>query len=123
MIAVTDNIVKCFFIILPLIALIMILYNVTINVEDSVHNNWFEWMKNVHLPEVMSTGKFVEYRMFRIITRQDGETGQTYSIQYFSNNLEDYLSYKEHDAPALQKKTLDLFGEKVFAFRTILEEV
>lgn len=101
----------------------MILYNVTINVEDTVHNNWLEWMKTQHLPEVMSTGKFIEYKMYRIITRQDGETGQTYSIQYFAENLEDYLSYKEHYAPALQKKTLDLFGEKVFAFRTILEEV
>ncbi|MEO8448027.1 MAG: DUF4286 family protein, partial [bacterium] len=28
----------------------MILYNVTVNVDDSVHDEWLEWMKTIHIP-------------------------------------------------------------------------
>jgi hypothetical protein len=36
----------------------MIIYNVTINVEDSIHYDWLSWIKP-HIKEVLSTGKVV----------------------------------------------------------------
>ena len=34
----------------------MIIYNVTINVEDSIHSDWILWIKE-HIREVLDTGK------------------------------------------------------------------
>ena len=34
----------------------MIIYNLTINLEDSIHDDWLEWMKKNHMPDVMRTG-------------------------------------------------------------------
>ncbi|MBI1223295.1 MAG: DUF4286 family protein [Bacteroidetes bacterium] len=100
----------------------MIVYNVTINVEDDVHDRWFKWMKEEHLPMVMATGKFDRYAMFRILDRQEDETGMTYAIQYFAESMDDYLDYQQNHAPALQAETRKHFDGKFVAFRTLLEE-
>ena len=103
----------------------MILYNVTINVEDQLHDEWLDWMLNEHIPKVMQTGMFRSYKMFRIIGRLPEETGTTYSIQYFADTLDKYDIYREVYAPTLQQQSLDRFGaaNMPMAFRTVLEEV
>src|SRR5436190_2177936 len=101
----------------------MILYNVTINVEDELHDTWLEWMLNEHIPKVMNTGMFRTYKMYKVLSRSPEETVTTYSIQYFVENLEKYEIYKTLYAPELQKQTLDKFGDRFTAFRTILEEL
>ncbi len=101
----------------------MIIYNVTVNVEDSVHDEWFNWMKNIHIPDVMNTGLFEGNIFSRIITRQEDETGQTYSIQYKCKSLDVLNQYQEIFAPKLQQEHNQKFQGKFVAFRTILEEV
>ncbi len=34
----------------------MFIYNVTVNVEKEIHDEWFDWMKNTHVHDVMNTG-------------------------------------------------------------------
>lgn len=98
-----------------------VIYNVTINVEHDVHNEWFTWMKNVHIPDVMATGFFLEHRFCKVLV--DEESGVTYSIQYKCANMADYEEYQKLHAPRLQKDTRDKFEGKFVAFRTLLEEV
>lgn len=101
----------------------MIVYNVTCLVDNSVHDEWIDWMKSEHLPEVMATGKFVSYQMYRIDPHQDGDSGTSYSIQYRVETRELYHDYAENHGPALKAKTVAKFGDRIAAFRTILEEV
>lgn len=101
----------------------MIIYHVTINVEEAIHNEWIRWMKEVHIPEVMATGMFSDYHMMRMISRSEGETGITYAVQYFSENMDNYLRYQEEFAPALQAETRRLYEGKFVAFRSLLESV
>ena len=44
----------------------MIIYNVTVNIEDDVHEDWITWMKTTHIPEVMSTGYFLENKIAKV---------------------------------------------------------
>jgi hypothetical protein len=101
----------------------MIVYNVTVNVSNDVIDEFTLWMKTEHLPEVMQTGMFNNYRMFKMLTRQPDETGITFVIQYFADNISLYERYQVEFAPALQQKTKLKFGDKVLAFRTLMEEV
>jgi hypothetical protein len=101
----------------------MIIYNVTINVEDDVNNEWRQWMQEVHIPEVMHTGMFVDFSFSRLLTRQEDETGTTYVIQYLCESMEKYEVYVQHFAPALQAKTQQKFGSKYIAFRTLMEKI
>jgi len=99
----------------------MILYNVTINVDDDVHDEWLDWMKSTHLPMVMDTGKFISFEMYRILSRQEDEEGVTYSVQYKAESLKDYEEYRDNFGPGLQEETSKRYGGKYVAFRTILE--
>ena len=59
----------------------MIIYNVTINVDESIHDEWISWMQEVHIPEVLATGKFMKALMSRVLVKED-LGGVTYSVQY-----------------------------------------
>jgi hypothetical protein len=99
----------------------MILYNVTVNIDNNVREEWLSWMKNVHIPDVLKTGLFIENKIFRVMV--DEESGTTYSIQYTMNSMEDLKAYQEKFAPALQKEHATKYANKFVAFRTILEQV
>lgn len=100
----------------------MILYNVTINIDSSVHDEWLEWMKTKHIPDVLATGLFIDNKIFRIISADD-EEGKTYSIQYFLKNMNDYEKYLKEFAGKLQEEHTGKYKEKFVAFRTIMESV
>ncbi len=101
---------------------LMILYNVTIKVDPAINDEWLVWMKQVHIPEVMNTGLFTEYRINRILELDESE-GVTYAIQYLCNNLSDYETYRDEFAPALQQAHQDKYKDRFFAFRTIMEVI
>ncbi len=101
----------------------MIIYNVTINIEDDVHDTWLKWMLDTHIPEVMQTGLFITYSMAKLLSRQPDETGTTYVIQYEAKNMADYELYQANFAPALQAKTKALFEGKFVAFRSLMEKI
>ncbi len=100
----------------------MILYNVTIAIELSVEEEWVQWMKEEHIPEVMDTGKFNDHRFFRVMGKQNDES-TTYSVQYFADSMKELQLYMAIDAPELQQKSLQRFPDKMAAFRTVLQSV
>jgi hypothetical protein len=99
----------------------MIIYNVTVNIDDDAHYEWLKWMQQEHIPGVLSTGLFSGYRMCRLLDVED--EGTTYSIQYSCNSLIEYHEYKEKHATRLQNEASDKFKNKFTAFRTLLEVV
>ncbi len=99
----------------------MILYNVTVNIDHEVHDEWLLWMRQSHIPDVMTTGRFTESRIGKVIAQDQG--GVTYSIQYLAPDMESYHRYIHEDAPKLQEKHEERFEGKFVAFRTIIEVV
>lgn len=98
----------------------MILYNVTINIHESVHDQWMQWMQEKHIKEVLATGKFTAARMVKVLVEEE-MGGTTYSIQYTTDSKETLQKYYNEDAPRLREEGLRLFGDKMLAFRTELE--
>ena len=82
----------------------MILYNVTVNIDKESEADWLQWMKAVHIPEVLATGMFVENKIFKLISPPENNQGTTYSIQYFASSLKELDDYLENYAPRLNKK-------------------
>lgn len=100
----------------------MYLYNVTINLDDSIHDEWMDWMTKKHLADVMATGCFVAHRILKVLSEIENN-GTTYSVQYYFNEMADYERYQEKYAPALRAEGQKKFGEKMLAFRTLLQIV
>lgn len=99
----------------------MILYNVTINIDNSVHDEWLKWMIEKHIPDVLDTGLFVENKICKIHAESEG--GVSYSIQYFAKSWDDYHKYEKEFAPKLQQEHTAKYKDKFGAFRTILEVI
>jgi hypothetical protein len=99
----------------------MIIYNVTINIDHEVHDQWLEWMRDTHIPEVMATGSFLGHRFCRVLA--DDEGGATYAIQYTCADMATYERYRDEHAARLQAETQRHFGGRFVAFRTLLEVV
>ncbi|WP_299333460.1 DUF4286 family protein [uncultured Psychroserpens sp.] len=100
----------------------MIIYNVTVNIDDTVHAEWLEWMKTEHIPQVLGTGKFDRATLSQVLVEED-MGGQTYSIQYRSYSREALDAYYREDADKLRQEGLKKFADKMLAFRTELQIV
>ncbi|MGB0886166.1 MAG: DUF4286 family protein [Chitinophagales bacterium] len=100
----------------------MIVYSVTIKVELEIHNDWLDWMKKVHIPDVMKTKKFVDYKMHRILAEEE-QSGITYNVQYRAASMTDYFDYQNDFAPKLQAAHTERYKDKFVGFRTLLKEV
>jgi len=100
----------------------MVLYNVTVGVDKDIEADWLEWMKSYHIPKVMNTGIFKEYKIFKVLSHQE-ESTVSYSIQYFAETVEKVMTYLNEYAPPLVEEHLKKYKNKHVAFRTLLEEV
>ena len=98
----------------------MILYNVTVKIEHELHDDWLEWMRRVHIPDVMATGLFETYRLCKVLGVDDAH-GITYAIQYACPDLETFMRYQEQHASRLQAEHAARYRDRYVAFRTLLE--
>lgn len=99
----------------------MIIYNVTCNVDQSIHEQWILWIKE-HIPQVLSTGCFIEAKLTKVLA-DDGQGSTTYSVQYRAISREALDSYYAQHANALRQDSTSRFGDKVLSFRTELEVI
>jgi hypothetical protein len=97
----------------------MYIYNVTINIDASIHDAWLEWMKLEHIPAMLNTGKFSKALMTRVQVEEE-MGGITYSVQYRTDSKETLQKYYKEDAPSLRAQS-KAFEGKFVAFRTELK--
>lgn len=99
----------------------MILYNVTVNIDNTVEKEWLNWMTTTHINDVMQTGCFVRNLLCKINAETEG--GTSYSIQYFCKTQADLDHYLNHHAAKLQQEHATKYQGKFAAFRTLLEVI
>ena len=100
----------------------MYIYNVTIKLQWEIHDDWVKWMQEKHLNDVMATECFKKYQFVRLLEIDETE-GPTYAIQYYCDSKALYNEYLEIHAPQLRKDVLDLFGDKMIGFRSLMQIV
>ena len=99
----------------------MYIYNVTINIDESIHDSWLDWMNKEHIPAMLATGKFSKALMTRVQVEEE-MGGITYSVQYRTNSKATLEKYYAEDADKLRAQS-KAFEGKFVAFRTELEIV
>ena len=98
----------------------MIIYNVTVSLLDpTIHEEWLNWMKTKHIPDVMDTGCFLSNKICKLLA--DGEI--TYAIQYTCKDLATLEKYQTEFSPSLQEEHKKKYKGKFGAFRSLLEIV
>lgn len=100
----------------------MIIYNLTIKVDDRIAGNWLHWLLEEHIPAVMQTGCFNDYKLVRLLDVDDSE-GPTYAIQYSAASKADYNRYIEMHASEMQRRSFDKWGERFMSFGSVMQVV
>jgi hypothetical protein len=98
----------------------MIIYSVTITIKGAIEREWLDWMRRVHVPDVLRNGCFTGATIYKLVEPKSDEP--TYVIQYRCSSMEEYRRYRDRFASALQKEHSDRFSGRFRAARQILEE-
>ena len=100
----------------------MVIYNVTVKVEAQIAETWLQWLLVEHIPAVMQTNCFVDYKVVRLLEVDDSE-GPTYAVQYYALSKADYNRYIEIYSSEMRKIYFEKWGEQFIAFRSVMEVV
>jgi Domain of unknown function (DUF4286) len=100
----------------------MILYNITYGVDREIEEQWLSWMKEIHIPQVMDTGYFTEYKFYKVLSHDD-EQSVSFCIQYFTPSIVEFNQYLERHATSLVEEHHKRFKDRHVAFNTLLEDV
>ena len=100
----------------------MIIYNVTVKLDNKIADAWLQWIKAEHIPDIINTGCFKRATILRLIEVDDSD-GPTYAVQYQAESKADYNRYIEKFADSMRKKTKDKWGDHVIAFRSVLQVI
>ena len=88
----------------------------------SIHEEWVEWMKHTHIPQVMKTGCFTKFQFVRLLETDESD-GFTYAAQYYAESRADYNRYIELHAPLLRDDANKTWGNRFIGFRSLMEVV
>jgi len=100
----------------------MIIYNITIKVEQQIADAWLQWLLDEHIPDVLATKCFTDYKVVRLLEVDDSE-GPTYAIQYHAESKADYNRYIEQHATAIRKKSFEKWSNQFIAFNSVMQVV
>ena len=100
----------------------MFIYNITTKVTWEIHDEWIEWMKEIHTPEVVNTGCFTTVTILRLLDIDETE-GPTYAVQYMAESKALYNRYIEKYAPTFRQELFDKWGNNFIAFRSLMQVV
>lgn len=99
----------------------MYFYNVTVNLDNDIVQEWLEWMQKKHIPDVLATGHFLSHKIAKLLEPDSEPNTSTFMVQYELKSLEDLQIYRETAMKQLQKEHNDRFGNKFVAFRTVIQ--
>lgn len=100
----------------------MLIFNTTLHVDDSVHDECLEYLKENYIPCAVSDGLLTEPALARIDSLHE-VSGISYAVQFKTLNKNTLNKWAENTGSKLQRELGDKFGNKVSGFSTILEEI
>ncbi len=97
----------------------MYIYNVTANIDESIHQQWLEWIKP-QVRKMLDTKCFTSAKMTQVLVKEE-MGGVTYSIQYRCPSQEHLVEFYNNYADEFQREGLVKFADKMLTFVTELK--
>ncbi|MGY6648869.1 DUF4286 family protein [Wenyingzhuangia sp. IMCC45574] len=98
----------------------MYIYNVTTNVEETILQEWLDYMTKTHIPAMIATGCFTGAKLTRVMVQEE-KGGKTFSIQYAVSDKETFKGYYVAYAADMNTRVDKKFKGNYVSFQTELE--
>lgn len=99
----------------------MIIYSVTTAIEEGIEDKFVEFMQETHIPMLMKTGLFLDYRFVRVIPSQGVDL--TYNLQLRCEGHAQLSQYRAQNELMLESVVKQNFEGKYATFQSVLEQV
>jgi hypothetical protein len=99
----------------------MLLYNITIIVEEEIAEQWQNWMKEQHIPTLMAKAPFQSYRLFKIVDSPN--EGLSFCVQFIVNTTQEYRMFTEEHEHGFTAEMYAKYPNKLLAFSTLMEHI
>ncbi|MFD2161210.1 DUF4286 family protein [Paradesertivirga mongoliensis] len=97
----------------------MILYNITVIIDEGIEAEWLQWVNETFVPEALSSNLLVSNRTLKVLDSPN--EGFTYCLQFIADNLQNYNQFKDNHASALLDSLTAKFKNQSVHFSTIME--
>jgi len=97
----------------------MILFNITVIIDDSINDEWVSWINEHFISEAMATDLIVSNRLLKVLDSPN--EGITYCLQFVLDDIGSYKSFQENKYAALMEKHTVKFNNKFVSFSTLME--
>ena len=101
----------------------MIIYSVTVRVKGEIANEWLQWMEGEHIPNMLNTGYFNSYKIFKILVPETEVGFIVYRVNYELDSFERYNEYAQKEAKRLQEEAIKRYHGKFTASREVIEKI
>ena len=101
----------------------MIVYSVSVAIDQAIVAEWQEWMQKTHIPDVMATGHFTAHQFALVVEPPAGNGRTGFRIEYYCESMKNYEQYRDHDAAALQREHTEKYEGRFDASRQLLKSV
>ena len=88
----------------------------------NIHDEWLEWMRREHIPEIMATRHFFKSQFVRLLEVEEDD-GPTYAVQFYAAEKEDYRQYLANYSAPLRERSFERWGDQFVAFRSLMEVI
>lgn len=100
-----------------------VLYIVSVQILVPYAQEWVEWMKDVHIPDVLNTGLLDAVYFAKLSEEAQHSDYSGFEICYVATDLETYAAYHKEFAPALQAEHSARYAGRFKASRRLAEIV
>ncbi len=99
----------------------MIIYSITTSVKNEHLDEWLEWMNGEHIPNIMKTGYFDRFKIYKVRVPTTNSEETTYIINYECESLDKYREYADTEAARLRANYAAKFSGIAKTARTVME--
>ena len=100
----------------------MIVYNTTFHIHKEILSECLAFLKSRYIPQAAASG-LLHHPYLRRILNSENEEGESYSVQFHTQDTASLNQWLQQDGRALQQELIDRYQEKIVGFSTLLEEI
>lgn len=94
-------------------------YAVTLRIDAAIATEWLEWMRVVHVPDVLATGCFRHCSIQRPTGPEPGDGRVTFVLEYLARSAAGLERYQRDYAPELQRAHSARYAGRFEATRSV----
>lgn len=99
----------------------MYILNTTFHADNSVRQNFVDWVRKVYIPAAIGTGLFRDARLLRVLTDNDPE-GVSFALQMICESISEARRWHDETATLLRDDMTQRWGDAVMYFTTYLKD-